>query len=126
MAPTCTYAASTCSTARPFSISSPTFPAFPQKNCVAAGSPKLKREKSKAGPSFEKQKGGPASVSERGILFNFRAVVRQRLPTASALFSNHAANDSSSAMLPFNHCVIALFETRKADVSDDLRLHVAD
>src|SRR5437879_5202940 len=32
--------------ARPFSMSSPTSPAFPQKNCAADGSPKPKLEKS--------------------------------------------------------------------------------
>src|SRR5437899_9030379 len=46
MAPTCTSAASTCSTVLPFSISSLTCPVFPQKNCAVVGSPKPKRDRS--------------------------------------------------------------------------------
>src|SRR6185312_7291205 len=127
MDPTCVFAAWTCSTALPSLISSLTSPAFPQKNCGVVGSPKLKPEKNKASRPFVIHERRPALVNKpQPSLFNLRAVGRQRLPASTLLFSCHAANDSSSTMLPFNHCVIAFLETRKADISDHLRLQIAN
>src|SRR2546423_875513 len=81
-------------------------------------------------PTFADAKSRPAQLGSgqrpSPALFNFRAMGRQPLPATTLLFSSHAANDGSGTMLAFNHCVVAFFETRKADVTDDLRLQVAD
>src|SRR5947207_8504886 len=67
-------------------------------------------------PTFADAKSRPAQLGfgQRlpPALFYFRTMGRQCLPATTLLFSNHAANDGSRTMLPFDHCVIALFETR--------------
>src|SRR5437588_3788194 len=66
-------------------------------------------------PTFADAKTRPAQLGsgQRPTpgLFDFRTMGRQCLPATTLLFSSHAANDSSGTMLPFDHCVVAFFET---------------
>src|ERR1700684_4393883 len=65
-------------------------------------------------------------VLRGGHLLDLRAMVRQTFPGTALLHGCHTASNGSSAVLTFDHRVIAFLKTCQPDISHDLGLCIGD